>query len=336
MPRPIGKDLPAEIINLVMQKHRDGEPTAKIARELHMKYNTVYCIVRRGGLGRPRKIVAGRPRLIDPATERRIVRDARKTPDSFAWELAKENFLSVSPVTIRRCLARCGLKNRQKWRRPALNRGQRAARLAFALKYKDKPISFWKQILWSDESMVETVKAQRRRVYRSVGRQLDPNMLLGTRKGSASSVMVWGCMSAAGTGNLHHIQSNMKAADYIPILDANLLQSKRKLRLTRDWQFMHDNAPAHTARVTTAWLQQARVRTLKWPANSPDMNPIEHLWIVLKRNLSGLGRAPKSQLFAKAKEAWDLITVAECRRLVESMPRRLAAVIKARGWPTKY
>ena len=86
------------------------------------------------------------------------------------------------------------------------------------------------------------------------------------------------------------------------------------------------------------WFQDNGVEVLDWPAQSPDLNPIEHLWFHLKRRLGVYPDAPKSmlELWERVQEEWEKIPKETCLELIRSMPRRVAAVLKAKGGYTKY
>ena len=101
--------------------------------------------------------------------------------------------------------------------------------------------------------------------------------------------------------------------------------------------FQQDGAPCHTAKICTKWFADNGIRLLDWPGNSPDLNPIENLWARLKRLVAAKRPSNKRELIAAIIATWHhTISKDNLKCLVDSMPRRCEAVIKARGYPTKY
>ncbi len=107
-------------------------------------------------------------------------------------------------------------------------------------------------------------------------------------------------MSAAGTGELQFIEGTMNANMYCDIL---------KRRLGRRAEFQHDNDPKHTSKMTTALLKKLRVKVMDWPSMSPDLNPIEHLWGILKRKVEERKVSNIHQLCDVVMEEWKRIPV---------------------------
>ena len=110
--------------------------------------------------------------------------------------------------------------------------------------------------------------------------------------------------------------------------------------------FMHDNAPCHKAKEVVEFLAQYHVPVMKWPAQSPDLNPIENLWVALKeafhKRFLELFSHPSKSLEAKYRysevlqEVWYNQGMELIKALIESMPERVQAVLEANGGWTKY
>ncbi len=85
-----------------------------------------------------------------------------------------------------------------------------------------------------------------------------------------------------------------------------------------------------------SWFNDHGVTVLNWPANSPDLNPIENLWGIVKRKMRDTRPNNADDLKAAIKATWASIPPQQRHKLITSMPRRIEAVIKAKGAPTKY
>ncbi len=126
----------------------------------------------------------------------------------------------------------------------------------FAEDKQTKDMDYWNHFLWSDETKINVFSSDGvKRVWRQPGEKYKDKCV----KHGGGSVMIWGCMSAAGTGELQFIEGTMNANIYCDILKQSLIPSLR--RLGRRAAF-HDNNPKHTSKTTTALLKKLRVKVI--------------------------------------------------------------------------
>ncbi|KAJ7344226.1 hypothetical protein JRQ81_000176 [Phrynocephalus forsythii] len=149
------------------------------------------------------------------------------------------------------------------------------------------------------------------------------------------SVLIWGDMSSAGVGPLCFIKSRVSAGIY-QILDHFMVPPTGELYGDADFIFQQDLAPAHTAKSTKTWLNDHGITVLDWPANLPDLNPIENLWGISKRKMRDMRLSNAAELTAAIEASWSSITPQQCHRLIASMPHHIEAVIDTEGSRTKY
>ncbi len=104
-----------------------------------------------------------------------------------------------------------------------------------------------------------------------------------------------------------------------------MLPSADQLFKDADFIFQQDLAPAHTAK---SWLNYQGIDVLDWPANSPDLNPIENLWGIVKGKMRNKRPKNADERKATVKEIWASIPPQQCHKLITSMPHRIEAVLK--------
>ncbi len=225
---------------------------------------------------------------------------------------------------------------RKRATKPLLNQRQRQKHLTWAVEKKNWTVAQWSKVLFSDESkFCISFGNQGPRVWRKSGEAQNPCCLKSSVK-FPQSVMIWAAMSSAGVGPLCFLKSTVNAAIYQEILEHFMLPSADKLYGYADFIFQQDLAPAHTAKGSKTCFNDHGVTVLDWPANSPDLNPIENLLGIVKRKMRDTRPNNADDLKAAIKETWASIPPQQCHKLITSMPRWIEAVIKAKGAPTKY
>ena len=197
----------------------------------------------------------------------------------------------------------------------------------------------WRRIVFSDEFRVSVGKCDGRAyVRRGPDERFQPCCTLYGRATSRQSVMFWGCIGFGGTGHLVEVAGNMNQDSYVDILRNHLLPSARDIfnDPQPNFVFQQDNAPPHTGRRSAAWLGNQPFQLMQWPAYSPDMNLIESVWGWIMRKLNNDPPETLQILRQRVQQHWDKITPDQLRRLYHQMPRRVGALRRCQGYPTKY
>lgn len=323
----------------------EGLSYRTIAGRLGVSHSTVSRVVRRfretndhkrrPGQGRPRVTTAVHDRFI----RLRALRERFTTSRAIQMQLRAIHNVQPCVETVARRLRSSNLKVRIPARGPALTPEHRRARLQFAREHIGWNIENWQRVCFSDESRFSLYSSDRRvRVIRRPHERYAQCNIQPTHMFNGGSIMVWGGISFHEKTNLVPLrEGSLNSRRYIDeILSEHVVPLAAPIG--QNFIFMHDNARPHTARIVNQYLQEQNVTCMNWPARSPDLNPIEHLWDVVGRQLRDRQPPPASldDVEQMVIEIWNEIDQDQIRSLISSMNRRCQAVIESRGGNTRY
>ena len=292
---------------------------------------------------RPR---SGRPRATSARDDRKMTISLKFAPKKSATAIASDlrsSGVQVCDETVRNrlrsegykgCIARC---------KPLIKSANRKKREALKKKYLNKTPAFWKKVLWTDETKVNLFQCDgKQKVWRKKNMANNYKHTSATVKHGGGSVMAWACCATSGTGSIVFLddvledgQKTMDSKVYQKILSDNIKQNASKL-IGRSFIMQADNDPKHTSKATKTFLEKKKWTVLDWPSQSPDLNPIEHLFGILKYKMKEFSPKNKTELKSIVANTWKSIPQTTTESLINSMPRRLSAVIDNKGYATKY
>lgn len=305
-----------------------------VIHRLWRRYRETRGYKRRPGQGRKKKTTEVEDRFLVLSALRRRTSTARDLQN----DLRTATGAVISDQTIRNRLRNAGLRSRIPFQAPRLTRQHKEARLRFAQNHVNWQLRQWKGVLFTDESRFRLTGTDgRTRVWRRPGERFDPATIIERDRFGGGSVMVWAGITIESRTELVVVPQRMNAAVYINDI---ILQHVVPFAygMGPNFLLMHDNARCHTAQTTRDVLQEIQIPVMDWPACSPDLNPIEHMWDKLENLVRKRPFVPQNleELSNALTEEWERIPQDSVRRLLRSMPRRCNAVIDAHGGHTKY
>ncbi len=224
---------------------------------------------------------------------------------------------------------------------PLLSAKNRKRRLQFAKVHQNRTVENWKNVAWSDESRFLLRHSDGSiRIWHKELESIDPSCIVSTVQAGGGGVMVWGIFYWHTLGPLVPIEHSLNATAYLSIVVDHVHPFLTTVYLSSDGYFQQDNASCHKAQIISDWFLEHdnEFTSLKWPPQSPDLNPTEHLWDVVEREIRIMDVQPTNlqQLCDAIMSIWTKISEECLQHLVESMTRRIKAVLKAEGGPTRY
>jgi transposase len=338
--------------------YRDlGYSYGHIEQILHIPKTTIGGYIRRSKNRESieNKKHTGRPRKSTERDDRFLI---RKAIADTKMPLRELQWISNSNLSISGIKRRLHEDKIRKWRaaeRARLTPAHVAKRFQCAKEHLHWLIEQWRAVIFSDECSGEKGKDPRQVwVFRRprAKERYKPENVVGKNKGKGISLMVWGCFAGDIKGPLVSFEGVNTAATYIETLKQHLVPLIEFLRdelpqeLANDIIYQQDNASIHTAKATEKWFKDMAITVMEWPPNSPNMNPIEHIWRALKAALyarfpdtvaiPGGPETVRKELGRRLEIVWEDLEPEVFDNLIMSMPRRVTALYNAKGWYTQY
>ena len=215
-----------------------------------------------------------------------------------------------------------------------LNAQHRRARRQWAVEHCEWGHGEWSSVLFSDESRFSLQSDNRRiLIWRERGTRNYPAHVREVSQYGGGGLMVWAGISVGRRTPLHIIRNGTLTA----LRYRDEILRPHVVPMAADigdrFIFVDDNARPHRARLVDAMLRDEGIERMVWPASSPDLNPIEHVWDTLGRRIAARPAPPTTlqQLEMALLEEWVDIPQAVVDNLIGSMQNRCAAVIAVHG-----
>ena len=339
-----GKQVAGERKHAIVEMVRAGLSQSHVARFYNMSRSTVASIVQRSRTIQSGIEKRGAKRALSERCVRRLLRcvstNRFKPLFVVSNEFRTNQGRKLSVRTIRRYLRRYGISSYVAVSKPFLSRKHINARLYWAQLYGGWKTEQWGKVAFTDESSFTLKpKSLRMRVWRKAGTRYDLQNMLPTFKSGYVTLSVWGAFSIYGRTPLVRIYGTLNQHKYRDILENYLLPFANTYHGgVKHLILQQDGCGPHRAKSINTYLAEKGVKVLQWPAQSPDLNPIENAWAVLKRLLRKRDTYPTSveALFEELRHVWDTLPTSYFTTLVSSMERRAQAVKRANGRSTKY
>lgn len=324
----------------------------EVARQLNLTRSSVQRVFQRfqatGAFSR--RPGTGRVRSTSEQDDRFIVvnslRNRRLNAVHLQQKLRETRNVSISRWTVRRRLAEKNLTSHKAANGPKLTPSHRQARLRFAQEHENWTLEQWRTVLFSDECRICLFGNDgRERVYRRPGERFSQCCIEERVAYGGGSCMVWAGISLEAKTDIVFVTGpgvgpnsrGLTAHRYIEeVLAEHVVPFAGYIG--DNFMLMQDNARPHTARITQEYLREVNIPAMDWPARSPDLNPIEHVWDELKRRIRARHPTPETlhQLKTAIEEEWAGIPQDFHHKLIRSMKNRMRACRLARGGNTRY
>ena len=342
----------------ICQLRKDGYSFRGISEKTGVPLSTVHYTVKRDETFHTRHSLprSGRPPAVSSRTKRRVIREVikdRRAP----WKAIAEAVGDITEQQVRKIATSAGYHRRVARRKPFLSKATIQKRRAWAQANLNTD---WTTIIWTDETtLVLGERLGQEHVTRMPGEEFLPENIQPTFRSGRRTIMVWGAVALGRKGPLVRLEpgdglekerkggrqskgkGGLNAERYVSqILEGPLFEFYTTLNKERGGRMLvvEDGAPAHASQATETARKCLGIHTLSHPPNSPNLNPIEPLWNLLKRGIAQRPVSHKSldTLWEAAQLVWAELSEVEMTKAMGNMVARVKAVRAAKGGHTPF
>ena len=319
--------LSLELRRIILEKLKKGINKADIARAFNVSLRTVYSINKQGA-----ETIPSVKRLKKSKQSKQVIKRAmraltKKNVRVSCNEIAKKVSSTLSKSTIRRNLISLGYKYIPTKSAIILSKPQKEERVKIVRTYITQRIDFHK-VVFTDESRFSLDGNDNYHRWSKNSR-----LVLNRRPYKGGSIMIWGAITYTGQLILRKVEGTLNSEKYCDLLIDDIFPI---LRSSIDsFIFQQDNAPCHKSRYTMSAIEDEDVSTLKWPAHSPDLSPIEKVWSILKGRVYMNGQFNNKEcLWTKIKSEGDKLANEETnlfQRLYDRFYENMCDILCSNG-----
>jgi len=320
-----------------------GAKVSAVARVYRMPCSTVSNILRRSKTVVPSIAKGNNPKLDADGLKmlENFVEKNRFLPvEKLGAKFYLHSDVKLTANTLRGYLHKLGFNARTAAQKPFLSEKNVARRLVWADSHEKYTEEEWRRVIYSDESSFAVRPMKNNiRVWRKKNERFNFSCMIPTFKSGYQLVNVYGAFSATGRTKLVRIDGKFTQHVYRKILEEVTLPfAYNSYMNAENFILQEDNCGPHRAKSIEAFLSDKGVARMKWPAQSPDLNPIENVWGLMKQRLRRSPTYPKSKdhLFEILTKMWDELPQSYFEKLALGMYKRVQAVKKNDGKATKY